>query len=169
MLTTSTLRRWLRALPTRRRASAPPHGGAAGHLPPQRQPGRAREYRGSVELAYSPRHDGEPDPGEVVWTWVPFEEDNGEGKDRPVVVIGRATSASPGDLAVLMLSSKPHPDDPRWLELGTGDWDPEGRASSVRLDRVLVVARDAVRREGAALERERFDRVGAALTNLHGW
>ena len=161
--------RWLRHLGTPTAAAPPGSSRAQGHLPAAQRPGRAREYDGPVELAYSPRHDGEPDPGEVVWTWVPFEEDAGEGKDRPVVVVGSASQAAPDDLAVLMLSSRAHPGDPRWLVLGTGGWDPEGRVSSVRLDRVLAVARDAVRREGATLERGRFDRVGAALTAFHGW
>ena len=53
--------------------------------------------------------------------------------------------------------------------LGRGGWDPEGRVSSVRLDRVLAVSRDAVRREGAALERGRFDAVARRLVALHGW
>ena len=38
---------------------------------------------------YSPELDGEPDPGEVVWAWVPYEDDPSQGKDRPVLVIGR--------------------------------------------------------------------------------
>ena len=32
---------------------------------------------GSVRTEYSPAHDGDPDPGEIVWTWVPFEEMGG--------------------------------------------------------------------------------------------
>ena len=32
--------------------------------------------------------DGDADPGEVVWTWVPYQEDSSVGKDRPAVVIG---------------------------------------------------------------------------------
>jgi hypothetical protein len=27
-----------------------------------------------VRTEYAPDHDGDPDPGEIVWTWVPFEE-----------------------------------------------------------------------------------------------
>ena len=42
---------------------------------------------GPVRMSYSPRTDGVPDPGEVVWTWVPFEEHDGRGKDRPVLVV----------------------------------------------------------------------------------
>ena len=41
-----------------------------------------------VTVTYQPERDGDPDPGEVVWTWVPYEDDPEQGKDRPVVVIG---------------------------------------------------------------------------------
>ena len=132
----------------------------------------AHDYDGRVDLTYAPTPDGHPDPGEVVWTWVPYEEDPSVGKDRPVVVVGRAGGrqradgrgdAAGGELAVLMLSSHEHDGDPRWMVLGSGGWDAEGRVSSVRLDRVLAVAPGAVRREGAALDRGRFDRVAAAL------
>ena len=36
---------------------------------------------------YAPEIDGEPDPGEVVWAWVPYEDDPSQGKDRPVLVL----------------------------------------------------------------------------------
>ncbi|MGW2658988.1 type II toxin-antitoxin system PemK/MazF family toxin, partial [Streptomyces sp. NPDC001478] len=39
---------------------------------------------GPVRTSYAPDRDGDPDPGEIVWTWVPFEENDGRGKDRPV-------------------------------------------------------------------------------------
>ena len=61
-----------------------------GEVPAPAKPGRARVYGGPVRFAYAPEHDGHPDPGEVVWTWVPFEEDATRGKDRPVVVLGWA-------------------------------------------------------------------------------
>lgn len=118
-------------------------------------------YVGDVRFAYAPQADNHPDPGEVVWTWVPFEEDASRGKDRPVVVLGWAGDTT--DLAVAQLSSKDHADDARWLLLGPGGWDPEGRPSSVRLDRLLAVAPEAVRREGAALDRSRYDAVVQAL------
>ncbi len=41
-------------------------------------------------ISYAPDLDGAADPGEVVWTWVPFEEDAAQGKDRPVLVVARA-------------------------------------------------------------------------------
>lgn len=41
-------------------------------------------------LVYAPDLDGRADPpGEVVWTWVVYEDDPTKGKDRPVLVVGR--------------------------------------------------------------------------------
>jgi mRNA-degrading endonuclease toxin of MazEF toxin-antitoxin module len=161
--------------PSPRLAPTPAPAHAHGHrpdhgVPPPQSPdgtaSRAHDYPGPVEMSYAPTPDGHPDPGEVVWTWVPYEEDPAVGKDRPVVVIGRAAHAPGRELAVVMLSSREHPGDPRWLVLGRGAWDAEGRSSSVRLDRVLAVAPTAVRREGAALDRARFERVAAAVAQL---
>src|ERR1700682_1667148 len=39
------------------------------------------------KLVYSPDLDGRADPGEVVWTWVTYEEDPTRGTDRPVLVV----------------------------------------------------------------------------------
>ena len=50
---------------------------------------RTRRVEPDVRIEYSPDLDGDPDPGEVVWTWVPYEDDPNQGKDRPVVIIGR--------------------------------------------------------------------------------
>ncbi len=117
-------------------------------------------------LAYAPQPDGRADPGEVVWTWVPYEEDAARGKDRPVLVVGRDGRRLLG----LMLSSSRERDGQRgWLALGPGGWDREQRPSWVRLDRVLDVAEDGIRREGAVLDRDRFDRVAARLRADHGW
>ena len=117
-------------------------------------------------LAYAPQPDGRADPGEVVWTWVAYEDDHGRGKDRPVLVVGREGVTLLG----LMLSSQDERDGQRgWLALGAGAWDREQRPSWVRLDRVLRVAEDGIRREGAVLDRARFDRVAEALRADHGW
>ena len=117
-------------------------------------------------LDYAPALDGRADPGEIVWTWVAFEEDASQGKDRPALVVGRQ-----GDtLLGLMLSSQDyHRGDPAWLSLGAGPWDREGRPSWLRLDRVLEIPEAGIRREGAVLDRERFDRVASALRNDFGW
>ena len=48
---------------------------------------------GPMRMSYSPQTDGAPDPGEIVWTWVPFEENDGRGKDRPVLVVAVESAA----------------------------------------------------------------------------
>jgi hypothetical protein len=117
-------------------------------------------------LRYAPEADGQADPGEVVWAWVPYEEDASQGKDRPVLVIG-----TDGDqLLALALTSRDHDldaaqesrDGREWMDIGTGPWDSQGRPSEVRLDRLLRLDRAGVRREGAALPRDVFEAVLAA-------
>ncbi|GEE03549.1 hypothetical protein nbrc107696_39950 [Gordonia spumicola] len=117
-------------------------------------------------VVYAPDLDGAADPGEIVWTWVPFEEDPAQGKDRPVLVVGRD-----GDhLLGLMLSSKDyHRDDPDWLSIGSGSWDADRRESFVRLDRVLPVAERGIRREGSVCEPDRFEVVADTLRSRFGW
>lgn len=120
-----------------------------------------------AHVSYAPTPDGDADPGEVVWTWIPYEEDATRGKDRPVVVLGR----SGADLYVAQMTSKDHDRDAaqearwgrHWMDIGSGAWDPKGRPSEVRLDRVLLVRADAVRREGATLPRGTFDAVVRGL------
>ena len=117
-------------------------------------------------LEYSPDLDGDADPGEIVWTWVPYEDDPARGKDRPVLVVGRTGRTLLG----LMLSSKSERDGQRdWLALGPGSWDRDQRPSWIRLDRVLEVDEDGIRREGAVLDRARFDRVAQTLRQEYGW
>jgi hypothetical protein len=117
-------------------------------------------------VVYAPDLDGSADPGEIVWAWVPFEENDGRGKDRPLLVVGRQGS----DLVGLMLSSQQDRSDDRdWVSIGTGAWDREGRESFVRLDRVLEVGEHDIRREGAVLDRGRFDGVAGELRGRFGW
>jgi hypothetical protein len=117
-------------------------------------------------VVYAPDLDGAADPGEVVWAWVPFEEDARRGKDRPLLVVGRAGGALLG----LMLSSQHKRDgEPGWVAVGSGAWDRDGRESFVRLDRVLEVAEHGIRREGAVLPRDRFERVAEELRGRYGW
>ena len=111
-------------------------------------------------LVYAPDLDGRADPGEVVWTWVVYEDDPSKGKDRPVLVVGRDRSTLLG----LMLSSQEHHQGERnWVGIGSGSWDYEARPSWVRLDRVLDVPEEGIRREGAILERTTFEIVAARL------
>ena len=126
---------------------------------------------GLPAFVYSPDPDGDADPGEVVWAWVPFEEDPAQGKDRPVLVLARHETR----LVVAQMTSKDHDRDAAqearwgrfWHDVGTGDWDRQGRPSEVRLDRLLLVEQASVRREGATMNREVFDGVVAALRHHH--
>lgn len=125
-----------------------------------------------VTTSYSPVPDGRPDPGEVVWAWVPYEDDPSQGKDRPVLLVGRDGE----ELLGLYLTSKDHDrdadDEARhsrfWIDVGSGDWDNQHRPSEVRLDRLLRLTEDGVRREGAAMPRAVFDEVVAAARQHHG-
>lgn len=127
------------------------------------------DYQGAPTISYR-RGAGkgeEAEPGEIVWTWVPFEEDHRQGKDRPVLVVGHD---GPWLLA-LPLTSKNHDLDPvgrahvrsQWTDIGSGPWDKRGRASAVRVDRILRVDPAGVRRQGAALDKGRFKQVAAAV------
>ena len=126
----------------------------------------------SISTSYAPDPNGRPDPGEVVWAWVPYEDDASKGKDRPVLLVGRQGS----DLLGLYLTSKDHDRDAEdegrhgrfWMDVGSGGWDRERRPSEVRLDRLLRLAESDVRREGAALPRQVFDDVVAAARAQHG-
>jgi PemK-like, MazF-like toxin of type II toxin-antitoxin system len=118
----------------------------------------------AVTIVYSPLLDGDPDPGEVVWTWVQYEDDPTHGKDRPVVIIGRCGAK----LAGVQLTTKPHPERDDEVAVGTGSWDPAARVSYAKLERILTIDPAAVRREGAILDKHRFDEVVTALRRFHG-
>jgi len=119
-----------------------------------------------VRLAYTPSRDGEPDPGEIVWTWVPFEERDGRGKDRPVAIVA---ASGGGDFLAVQLTSKPHDGDRDFVALGDGAWDAAGRASWARIDRVFRVRSGGMRREAASLDAERYGRIASALGERYGW
>ncbi|MGW6710527.1 type II toxin-antitoxin system PemK/MazF family toxin [Streptomyces sp. NPDC054956] len=121
---------------------------------------------GPVQTSYAPDRDGDPDPGEIVWTWVPYEENDGRGKDRPVLVVAREAA---GTLLAVQLSSKQHDHDREWVPIGTGPWDSAGRESWVDVDRVLRVHEDGMRREACALDRARFQLVVDRLRERYGW
>jgi hypothetical protein len=149
-----------------------PRGGPQAKIPRPRgaYPG---DFAGSVAVHYAPSINGRPDPGEIVWTWVPYEEDFAQGKDRPVLLIGRDAEWLLG----LMLTSKDHDRDARdearrgrrWMDLGKGPWDSHGRPSEIRLDRVIRVDPAQVRREASILDASRFDDVVRAAREANGW
>ena len=120
-----------------------------------------------AHASYQPIMDGDADPGEVVWTWVPYQEDASVGKDRPAVVIG----AQGEGVYILQLTSKDHTREAAqeaaagryWFDIGTGAWDSKGRPSEVRLDRALWVKATDVRREGSILPEVTWRRIVDAL------
>jgi hypothetical protein len=159
-------------------SSGTPQGTGRRRGTPRREPaprsgGRPRTDRAPAasadsELAgarieYSPSLDGDADPGEVVWTWVPYEDDPSRGKDRPVMIFGRRSDRLVG----VALTSKRHDNEPQ-IAVGAGSWDREGRTSYAKLERIIDVDPTQVRREGAVLPRARFDEVVDALRQLHG-
>jgi mRNA-degrading endonuclease toxin of MazEF toxin-antitoxin module len=146
----------------RGRVPVPAGGPTPAQVARRRQVAALRRRR----LVYAPELDGQADPGEIVWTWVPYEDDPRQGKDRPVLVVGRESRTLFG----LMLSSQGERNGQRhWLALGPGEWDHENRPSWVRLDRVLTMREDGIRREGAVLDEARFHRVSQALRRSYGW
>lgn len=116
----------------------------------------------NVKLEYAPQPDGDPDPGEVVWTWVPYVENDGRGKDRPVLIIGRLS-----DTAVVgcYLSTKQHRD---FISIGTGGWDSQGRESFLSPKRLLRVTETGMRREGVQISRSRFETAVKGVLEYHG-
>ncbi len=125
------------------------------------------DFRGRATLRYDPHPDDTADPGEVVWTWVPYEEDHSQGKDRPVLVIGRD---GPWLLA-LPMTSKDHDRDAAqeagegryWVEIGSGGWDRQRRVSEVRVNRILRIDPDRVRRISERISPARFEEVAEGV------
>ena len=119
-----------------------------------------------LQVAYAPERDGAPDAGEIVWTWVPYEENDGRGKDRPVLVIGRQSADR---VYAVRMTSKAHDGDRDFLTIGSGDWDSQGRESWVDIEQLYSVHEDGLRREAAVLDRRLYDKVVSALTRRYGW
>ncbi len=128
------------------------------------------DWRGPFQISYDPHDDGQADPGEVVWAWVPFEEDHARGKDRPALIMGRQGSW----LLALQVTSQDHDRDAEqearagryWIDIGVGAWDAQGRASEARVNRVIQLAPHAVRRTGGRLSPERFQLVAQEVTRF---
>lgn len=154
------------ALRAMRRQTAPGPRHAAPRTPQPTPPptsGYPGDFTGTPPIRYQPNPDGNPDPGEIVWTWVPYEENPREGKDRPVLLIGRDGPWLLG----LQVTSQDHDVDAAqeasagryWMDIGTGDWDRKRRPSEVRLNRIVRIDPGAVRRIGAILDPQIFDAV----------
>lgn len=127
------------------------------------------DFHGPATVEYDPIPGPDAGPGEVVWTWVPFEELDGRGKDRPVLILGRQGHY----LLAAQLTSRDrnnlHSTDSDYLDIGPGDWDSKGRPSEVKLDRILQINPRDVRREGGVLDERIFGRVAQAMREGNGW
>jgi hypothetical protein len=146
----------------RRRAGAPAAPGERGDRSSTGSSAPRRTTTAKVTIEYTPSIDGDPDPGEVVWTWVPFEEDPTQGKDRPVVVIGRRGNRLVG----IPLTTRAD-DREVQVRVGSGAWDPDRRMSYARIWRLLEIDEHKMRREGAILERDRFDAIIDAVDDYY--
>ncbi len=129
-------------------------------------PGATRELSKAeiraLRPSYAPSLDGEPDPGEVIWTWVPYVENDGRGKDRPVLIIARIDANT---WAGCYLSTKEHRG---FVSVGSGPWDSQGRESFLSPERVLRVSAKGMRRESTGMERATFERAVAVVMRAHG-
>ena len=123
-------------------------------------------YPTNLRIGYAPSIDGDPDAGEIVWTWVPYAENDGRGKDRPVLVIGRIDDTH---VYAVRLTSRSHDGERDFLAIGPGAWDAQGRPSWVDIQQLYSVHTDGMRREACALDPERFEHVAEALHRRYGW
>jgi PemK-like, MazF-like toxin of type II toxin-antitoxin system len=157
---------------TRRHTSTPAAPAGVDELPSPGQTGQFATVEidprgiGAVRMTYSPSTDGAPDPGEVVWTWVPFEERDGRGKDRPVLVVAAERS---GTYLAVQLTSKPHQGNAEFVPIGSGEWDSAGRPSWVNIDRVFRLHTGGMRRETVGLPDRAFAAVATRLRERYGW
>ncbi|MGF3052490.1 type II toxin-antitoxin system PemK/MazF family toxin [Microbacterium sp. YY-03] len=150
-------------------SKSPSRGGddiSVGQLGGTRTIEIAPPAKGKLTISYDPSTDNDPDAGEIIWTWVPYEEKDGRGKDRPVLIIGRQNRDR---VYAVRLTSKSHDGDRDYLSIGSGAWDPQGRPSWVDIDQVYSVHHDGMRREAAALDLKRFAVVADALVRRYGW
>lgn len=143
---------------------------------PVRGPGKSgitsSDYTGRPEMVYERRGPGGYRAGEVVWTWVAYEEDSSQGKDRPVLLIG----ADEGWLLGLPATSQDHDRDAQqerqagryWVDIGTGEWDARRRASEVRTDRIVRIDPNTVRRTAGRVDARIFSRVASQVTRHWG-
>lgn len=122
--------------------------------------------RMSRNIYYAPDMDGQAEPGEVVWIWAPSDGPDLPPRERAMLVVGRDRHTILG----LLISPNPqHAGAESWLDIGAGEWDASGRQCWIRLDRVLEVSEQGVRRQGALFPPRRFERIANRLRNTYRW
>ncbi|OYO18623.1 growth inhibitor PemK [Enemella dayhoffiae] len=125
------------------------------------------DYRGLPRIEYAPHPGHLLDPGEVAWAWVPYEEDHRQGKERPVLIIGREEPWLLG----LPLTSQDHDRDHAqearegrfWIDVGVGEWDSRRRPSEARVNRIVRIDPEQTRGAGVRLDERRFKAVADAV------
>ena len=106
------------------------------------------------------------EPGEVVWIWAPSDGPDLPPRERAMLVVGRDRHTILG----LLISPNPqHAGAEAWLDIGAGEWDASGRQCWIRLDRVLEVSEQGVRRQGALFPQRRFERIANRLRSTYRW
>ncbi|AKK11613.1 type II toxin-antitoxin system PemK/MazF family toxin [Corynebacterium uterequi] len=114
-------------------------------------------------IVYGADIDGQVEAGEVVWLWVPANPP----AERVMLVVGRTLA---GDVLGLLISpDERHADEPEWISIGTGYWEPSGHPTWIRLDKLIEVPEHDVRREGLLFPERRFDRLAQELRRRFGW
>ncbi|AKE39686.1 PemK-like protein [Corynebacterium camporealensis] len=117
-------------------------------------------------LFFAPDIDGQADSGEVVWVWAPSDGKQAPPRERAVLLIGRTHTTVLG----LLISANPeHGEEDNWLEIGAGEWDESGRQCWIRLDRILEVSEEEVRRQGTLFPERRFQRIANRLRSRYHW
>ena len=129
---------------------------------------RRRRSGGATRvLEYNPELDGQADPGEVVWTWVAYEDDPRQGKDRPVVVVGRRGRVLLGPHALQQRGPR------RAARTGSRSAPAPGTASTGRAGCASTGCSRSTRTASVAKGRSstagRFDAVAAVLRRDYGW
>ena len=149
-----------RALPT-----TPPTAITAGRPVTKNSVPTAQRAR---KLVYAPDLDGRADPGEVVWTWVVYEDDPTRGKDRPGAGGGprpshpaRADAVQPG---------APRTTTANWVGIGSGPWDYEGTArAGCGWTGCSTCPRRAFAAKARSWSARSFDVVAARLRAEYSW
>lgn len=154
---------------SRRSARPPKHASrlSAGRFGPHATVEVDGRRLSGLRLAYAPSIDGAPDPGEIIWSWVPYQEEDGRGKDRPLLVVA---SEPNGTVIAVPLTSKDHEAGRgHFVPIGHGGWDAQGRPSWVNVKRVFRVHTAGMRREAATLDEDRYGDVTRELRRRYGW
>ncbi len=102
-------------------------------------------------MRYQAKGPGGFASGQMVWTWIAYEEDPSQGKDRPVLLIG----AHSGWLLGLPATSQDHD--------RSGEWDKQRRVSEVRTDRIVRIDPAYVRRASGSVSAAVFQKVAAEV------